>query len=110
MGLEALAAYSIHSLTVYGGAKAVGLRRTGVIKAMVAAFLSYLAVLILAPILIPLKLIPLVGSLFGAIVLAVGTAVAAKVVLNCEWKQAQVIGLISAAVNLLFAFSIGRWI
>lgn len=109
MGLEAIAAFGIHSASVFGGAKATGVRRIGILKSMAAALLSYLAMILVAPLLIPLKMIPFVGNIFGALVLALGTAVAAKVVLNCKWKQAQVIGLIAMIVNLVFVFTIGAW-
>lgn len=110
MGVEALVAFGVHSASVWGGAKAAGIKRAGLSKALMAALLSYAAMLVLSPLFFPLRWIPFLGGLVGALVLALGTAVAAKVVLNCEWKQAQKIGLIAALVNLIFVFSIGRWI
>lgn len=108
MGLETLAAFGCHSAGVYGGAKATGMKKVGLLKAIVAAFMSYIAVLIVTPLFWPLRFIPFAAPLLGAIVLAFGTAIASKVVLNCEWKQAQTIGVIAALVNFIFALTLGR--
>ena len=66
------------------------------------ALLSYIAILLVSLALWPFSLVPLVGMFASSLALGIGTAIAAKLVLDCNWQPAAIIG---AAVMVMGAIS-----
>lgn len=105
MGLIALIViFIVHTVAIYFGAQVAQLEYADIWRCAIVAFLSFFAMLILALVLSPLLLIPIVNLFFGAIVLGLGTAFAAKMVLACDWQPAWTIGIVVAVINLLISW------
>jgi hypothetical protein len=91
----------LHVLAIYVGAQVAQLEYADVWRCAIVAFLSYLVMVVVGLLLSPLLLVPILNIFFGAIVLGVGTAFAAKMVLSCDWQPAWTIGVTVAIINLL---------
>ena len=90
-----------HVFVIYLGAHFAELEYVDIWRCLVVALISYIVMFVLMLLLSPLLLIPFVSSLFGAIVLLLGTAFASKMVLSCDWQPAWIIGGTAAAANFI---------
>lgn len=95
----------LHVFAVYIGTQVAQLEYVDIWRSLVVALLSYLLMFILGLLLLPLIAVPVVSKLFGVIVLAVGTALATKMVLACDWKPAWITGSTAGVIYALAAFT-----
>jgi hypothetical protein len=94
MGLiMAIIGFALHALAVFAGARIAKLPKVDFWRAAIVALLSYIAIFIAGILLWPLSWIPLVGVLASSLALGVGTAVTARLVLDCQWLPAAIIGV-----------------
>ena len=93
-----------HVLAVYVGAQIAQLEYVDVWRSAVVALISYIVMFIVGLLLIPLIGVPLLGQLFGLVVLVLGTAFASKMVLSCDWQPAWIIGGTAGVLHALIAF------
>lgn len=93
--------FILHVLAIYIGAQIAQLEYADVWRSLIVALLSYVVMVVVGLLLLPLALVPIINVFFGAIVLGVGTALAAKMVLSCDWQPAWTIGATVAIINLL---------
>jgi hypothetical protein len=91
----------LHVLAIYIGAQIAQLEYADVWRSVIVALLSYVVMIVVGLLLLPLALVPVINMFFGAIVLGVGTALAAKMVLSCDWQPAWTIGATVAVINFL---------
>lgn len=91
----------LHVIAVYIGAHIAEFESVDIWRSLVIAIVSYIAMFIVALLLFPLILVPVVNIFLGSIVLGAGTAIAAKIVLSCDWKPAWTVGITAAVINLL---------
>ena len=94
----------IHVGAVYMGAQIAQLEYADFWRCVVVALVSYVVMFFVGIALFPLILVPLINVFFGAIVLGLGTSIAAKIALGCDWKPAWTVGITAAAANLLFGW------
>ncbi|HES58284.1 MAG TPA: hypothetical protein ENO21_02525 [Firmicutes bacterium] len=85
--------FILHALAVFAGAKIARLERVDFWRAAIVALLSYIAIFLASLLLWPLHWVPLVGVLASSLALGVGTAVTARLVLDCQWRPAAIIGV-----------------
>jgi hypothetical protein len=76
-------------------------------RCIAVALVSWVAMIFVGLLLLPLALIPLVNVFVGSAVLLAGTAIAAKIVLSCDWKPAWIIGATVAVLNALLSWLLG---
>ena len=91
----------LHVCAIYIGAHVAQLEYVDIWRCAVVALLSYVVMIVVGLLLIPLAFIPFVNLFLGAIVLCAGTAFAAKMVLSCDWQPAWIIGIAAALANML---------
>jgi hypothetical protein len=94
----------LHVVAIYVGTQVAQLEYPDVWRCIVVALVSYVVMFVLGLLLLPLALIPFAGALVSAVVLGVGTACAAKMVLSCDWQPAWTIGATAAVINFLAGF------
>lgn len=99
MGL--IIAFIFHVIAIYFGAQVAQLEYVDVWRCIMVALISYIAMVLVGLVLLPLILVPIVNLFLGPIILGVGTALAAKMVLSCDWQPAWTIGGAVAVLNLL---------
>jgi len=73
-------------------------------RTLVVAFFSYIAMAVVAIVLSPLIFVPVVNIFLGAIILGLGMAFAAKIVLSCDWQPAWTVGISAVVMNLLVSW------
>ena len=100
--MQLILGFVLHAVAILIGARLAKLERVDFWRAAVVALLSYIAILLLSLVLWPFSLIPLVGTLASSLALGIGTAVTARLVLDCNWQPAGVIGV---AVMVMGALS-----
>ena len=93
-----------HALAVYVGTQFAQLEYVDIWRAATVALLSYIVMFLVGLLLLPLIAVPLLSQLFGLLVLVVGTAFAAKMVLSCDWQPAWIVGGTAGAFHALVAF------
>ena len=103
-GMGAIVAFLLHGALIYLGAHFAQLEYVDFWRATVVALISYVVMILVGLLLLPLVLVPGLNVLFGGIVLLVGTACAAKIVLSCDWKAAWTIGVVTAVANTLINY------
>lgn len=96
--------WTLHACAIYMGASMAGLETVDFWRAATAAIVSYILMVLVGLLLIPLALVPIINQFVGAAVLLIGTACAAKIVFSCDWKPAWTIGGVAAGLNFLAAF------
>ncbi len=102
MGLLIL--MGMHLGAIYIGAHIAGFEHIDIWRSAVIAFLSYIVMAVVGLLLSPLMLVPFLNMFVGAIVLGLGTAVAAKIVLSSDWKPAWTIGITVVVVNFFMSW------
>ncbi|MCB1187066.1 hypothetical protein KDL29_07870 [bacterium] len=90
-----------HVVMIYIGASIAELEYVDIWRCLVVAIVSFVVMLILGILLSPMLFVPFLSAAFGAAVLFLGTAFAAKMVLSCDWKPAWIIGGTAAVANLI---------
>jgi hypothetical protein len=93
-----------HVFAVYVGTQVAQLEYVDIWRAIVVALLSYVVMFLVGLVLLPLIAVPLLGELFGVIILTLGTAFASKMVLSCDWKPAWIIGGTAGVLDALATF------
>jgi len=102
MGL--LIGFIFHVLAIYFGAQMAQLEYVDVWRCVVVALISYIAMVVIALPMALLIVVPIVNLFLGPLILGVGTAIAAKIVLSCDWKPAWTVGITVAVLNLLIGW------
>lgn len=96
--------FLIHIGAVYIGVHAAQIEYADIWRSIVVALVSYIVMFFVALLLIPLAFVPFVNLFLGAIILGVGTSLAAKMVLSCDWKPAWIVGITATVVNMIFSW------
>ena len=96
--------FLLHVLAIYVGSQVAQLEYNDIWRSAIVAILSYIVMVLVAIPLALLVLIPFVNLLVGPLILGIGTSLAAKMVLACDWKPAWTIGITVTVINLLFGF------
>jgi hypothetical protein len=91
----------IHFGAVYIGAHLAQLEYVDTWRIIVVTLASYVVMIVVALLLFPLALVPVINLFVGPAVLCLGTAFAAKMILSCDWQPAWIIGGSAAVINLL---------
>ena len=93
---------ALHVMAIYAGCSIAQLEYVDIWRSVFIAFISYVVMLLIAiPLALVLVLVPVLHALIGAVILLLGTAVAAKIVLSVDWKEAWIIAGTAAVVNFL---------
>ena len=79
--------FLLHALAIFIGARLAKLERVDFWRAATVALLSYIAILLVSLVLWPFSLVPLVGIFASSLALGAGTAIAARMVLDCKWES-----------------------
>jgi len=99
--------FILHALAIFAGAKIAKLEKVDFWRAATVALLSYIAIFLASLVLFPFRLVPLVGVFASSLALGVGTTVTARLVLDCNWRPAAIIGVsvmvVGALTGMLFA-------
>lgn len=90
-----------HVAAIYIGAHIAQLENTDIWRAVGIAFLSYLVMVFVGLVLFPLALVPILGLFVDAIILGLGTAIAAKILLSCDWSPAWTIATTAVVAKVL---------
>lgn len=85
--------FVLHATAVFVGAKLAKLEKVDFWRAATVALLSYITIFLASLLLLPLRIVPLVGLFASILALGIGTAVAARYVLDCKWRPAAIIGI-----------------
>ena len=96
--------FIIHVVAIYTGAHIAQLEYIDIWRSVTVALLSYVVMIVVGVLLAPLLLVPIINIFFGALVLGLGTAFAAQMVLSCDWQPAWIIGATVAVVNMLLSW------
>ena len=99
----ALVGFIVNSTAIYAGAKLSKQEDVNFVQCLMVGLLSIATVWLARLLLSPLTLIPLAGGLAMAVACWIGTAVAAKFVLNLEWRPALMIGAAAALIQMLIS-------
>jgi hypothetical protein len=91
----------LHVGAVYIGAHLAQLEYIDIWRCILVAICSYVAMIPCAIALALLIFVPVLNVFLGAIILGLGTAIATKVVLSCDWQPAWTVGGTALAFNLL---------
>jgi hypothetical protein len=97
--LTGIVGFLVHSGAIYAGAKLSKQDQVHFVNCLVVALVSYATMFLVGLLLAPLTLLPLLGVLVKAAVIWLGTALAAKFVLNLEWKPALSLGAAVAVIQ-----------
>lgn len=103
MGL--ILGFILHALAIFVGAKIARLERVDFWRAAIVALLSYVAIFLASLLLWPFSWVPLVGIFASSLALGIGTTVTARLVLDCQWRPAAIIGL-----SVMVAGALTGWI
>jgi hypothetical protein len=102
----AIIGFLVNSTAIYAGAKLTKQEHVNFMQCLVVALVSIATIWLAHVLLFPLALLPLLGGLAAAAACWLGTAVAAKFVLNIEWRPALMLGgavaLIQFIISLIF--------
>jgi hypothetical protein len=99
--MESLVMLGLHTAAFTVGGRVAKVREVNIPRALVAAISSFIAMFFIGLLFAPISWLPLLGQVIGVGVLFLGSALAAKVVFNCKWKAALMVGAITAAVNIV---------
>jgi hypothetical protein len=102
----------LHVGAIYAGCSIAQLEYVDIWRSVLIAFISYVVMIILSLLLLPLlvgaamtgALSHFLGALIGAGILLLGTALAAKVVLSLDWKDSWIIAATAGIVNFLVSW------
>lgn len=93
--------FILHFFAVHIGVQVAQIEYAEIARSVIIALLSFLVMFLVAIPLAVLIIVPVVNIFLGSIILGTGTAIAAKIVLSCDWKPAWTVGITAAVVNLL---------
>ena len=88
-----LIGFFLHAAVIYGGARLQRLPGADYVRCLGVAAVSYAAMFFLILLINPFTSAPVLSTTLGSVLMAGGTAFAAKYVLPTEWLPAAVIGL-----------------
>jgi hypothetical protein len=91
----------VHSGAVMIGARATKQEQVNFIQCVVVALVSYATMFLVGFLLTPLMWIPIVNLFVKAAVIWLGTAAAAKFILNLDWKPALSLGGVVAVIQFV---------
>lgn len=92
----------LHLFAIYIGAQIAPLEYVDIWRCVTVGLVSYVAMLLTGLVLVPLLFVPVISLLVGTAVLLAGTAIAAKVVLSCDWQPAWTIAITVSIAHALF--------
>jgi hypothetical protein len=99
----------LHIGAIYAGCSIAQLEYVDIWRSVLIAFISYVVMIVISLVLIPLLVIAAMPTMFshfltaiiGAGILLLGTAAAAKMVLSLDWKESWIIAATAGVVNFL---------
>jgi hypothetical protein len=95
----AIIGFLVNSTAIFAGAKLAKQQEVNFIQCLAVALVSIATVFIARLVLLPLALVPFLGGLAMGVACWLGTAAAAKFVLNLEWRPALMIGAAAAIIQ-----------
>lgn len=97
-----LLAFVLHIFAIYIGAKFAELEYVDIWRCLTVALVGIVAQLLVGLLLSPILIVPVLRLAFGTLVLLIGTGIAAKAVLSCDWRPAWTIAIVASIINALF--------
>lgn len=93
--------FALYAAAILVGARVAKVSRIDFWKAAVVALLSYVAMLLIWVVLLPLHFIPVLSWVAGLVVVGGGVAVTTRMVWEVEWRSAYTIGFVVIIAGLI---------
>jgi hypothetical protein len=92
--------FAVNSGAIFLGSR-LAKQETNLVQCAMVALVSIITVWLARILLFPLFLLPFLGWLVSALAVCLGTGVAAKFMMNLEWRAALQIGAVVALIQVL---------